>query len=301
MAADKNFKIVSNVIEKCEDVPEIFIDGFKYACMSEGKMPYTVHVAKYNNEGTETVSQLISLNDEGIFCFDKAGSRARLTQYNYDDIAYIKKADCGKTSILEISGESNGRFYESRIEYNKGDKKIFDCIINSARLKEEQTANLGETAGSSENLSEDSYELLKLAYFKDSHPRLYSYAVDSLLPGQKIRKTVFQNKVFKKTFKVVKTRISRTYVMILAGNELIIISEGRCRGRQFDSNTGGYWYYIPVSKIAAMDIRSESLDYLTLKIALKNGRTIGIFLDNFHKAQIEQLVDSTLNVYNELK
>jgi len=299
MAAEKSFKIVSNIIENCEDIPEIFSDGFKYTCMSVDKLPYTVHVAKYDEEGTEITSKLISLNDEGIFYFERINSQARLTQYSYEDIIYIRKLDYIKTSMLEISGTSNGRLYESKLEFDINDKKIFDAIILSIRLREKLPEGFAEEQ--EDSLSDDSYELLKLAYFKDSHPRLYSCATESLLPDQKIRKTLFQNTVYKKTLKLVKTRLARTHLMILAGSELIIISEGRCKKKTPELNAGGYWYYVPVSKIISMDIKSENEYYLTLTILMRHKEIIELYFDNFHKAQLEQLIKSTLNVYNEIK
>ncbi|MHC1719621.1 MAG: hypothetical protein AB9844_02830 [Clostridiaceae bacterium] len=299
MAAEKGFKIVSNIIEECEDIPGIFSDGFKYTCMSLNKLPYTVHVAKYDEEGTEITSRLISLTDDGIFFFERINSQARLTQYNYDEIIYLKRLDSINTSMLEICGTSNGRLYESKLEYDINDRKIFDSVILSIRLKEKLPEGFAEEQ--EENISDDSYELLKLAYFKDSHPKLYGYAVESLLPEQKIRKTLFQNTVFKKTLKVLKTRLARDHIMILAGSELIIISEGRSKKRAAEFNAGGYWYYVPVSKIVSMDIKSEDEYYLTLTIVMKERETIELYFDNYHKAQLEQLVKSTLNVYNEIK
>lgn len=299
MAAEKCFKIVSTLIERCEDIPGIFSDGFKYTCMSLNKLPYTVHLAKYDEEGTEITSKLISLTDEGIFYFERVNSQVRLTQYNYDDIIYLRRLDYIKTSMLEISGTSNGRLYESKLEYDIKDSKIFDFIILSIRLREKLPEGFEEEQ--EENLSDDSYELLKLAYFKDSHPKLYSFAVESLMPEEKIRKTLFQNTVYKKTLKVMKTRLARTHIMILAGSELIMISEGRCKKKTPELNAGGYWYYVPVSKIVSMDIKSENEYYLTLTIVMREKETIELYFDNFHKAQLEQLVKSTLNVYNEIK
>jgi len=50
-----------------------------------------------------------------------------------------------------------------------------------------------------------------------------------------------------------------------------------------------------------MDIKSENEYYLTLTIVMREKETIELYFDNFHKAQLEQLVKSTLNVYNEIK
>ena len=299
MASEKNFKIVSGIIDNLEDIPEIFTDGFKYSCMGGEEFPYTVHVARYDEDWFEKSSQLITINDEGVFVFEVVNDQARLTHYSYGDIIFLKRMDFARTAQLVIKGTSNRRLYESRIEYDIKDKQMFDFIVVSVRLQERQPETFREEK--EESLSEDSYELLKLAYFKDSHVKLYNYAVGSLLNDQKIKKTLLQSKVFRKNLLVLRKRVARTHVVILAGSELIIIEEGKVNRKRPDVNEGGYWYYIPVSNITAMDIKAEDGYLLILTIRLRERVSVELYFDSSLRLQLEQLAKSTLSVYNENK
>jgi len=299
MASEKNFKIVSRVIENIEDIPEVFADGFKYSCIGESRFPYTVHIAKYDEEWYEKSSELITVTDEGVFVFDVVNEQARLTHYAYENIIFLKRMDFAKTAQLIIKGTSNRKLYESRIEYDIKDKQMFDFIVVSARIKEKQPVAYREER--KDSLTDDSYELLKLAYFKDSHVKLYNYAVSSLMHDQKIRKTLLQSKVFRKNLLVLRRRVARTHVVILAGSELIVIEEGKYNKKRPDVNEGGYWYFIPVSNITAMDIKAQDGYLLILTIKLKERVTVELYFDSSLRMQLEQLAKSTLSVYNEMK
>jgi hypothetical protein len=299
MASEKNFKIVSGIIEKIEDIPEVFTDGFKYSCMGGSEFPYTVHIAKYDEDWYEKSSQLITITDEGVFVFEVVNDQARLTHYAYEHIIFLKRMDFARTAQLIIKGTSNRKLYESRIEYDIKDKQMFDFIVVAARLNEKLPDTFREER--EESLTDDSYELLKLAYFKDSHVRLYNYAVGSLMHDQKIKKTLLQSKVFRKNLLVLRKRVARTHVVILAGGELIAIEEGRHNKRRPDVNEGGYWYFIPVSNITAMDIKAEDGYLLILTIRLKEKVTVELYFDSSLRMQLEQLAKSTLSVYNGMK
>ena len=299
MASEKNLKIVSGIIENTWDIPEVFVDGFKYSCMGGSGFPYTVHIAKYGEDWYEKSSQLITVTDEGVFVFEVVHDQARLTHYAYDHIIFIKRMDLAKTAQLIIKGTSNRKLYESRIEYDIKDKQMFDFIVASARLNEKLPDNFREDR--EESLTDDSYELLKLAYFKDSQVKLYNYAVGSLLHNQKIRKTLLQSKVFRKNLLVMRRRVARTHVVILAGRELIVIEEGKYNKRRPDVNEGGYCYFIPVSNVTAMDIKAQDGYLLILTIKLKERVSVELYFDSSLRMQLEQLAKSTLSVYNEMK
>ncbi|HEY5576405.1 MAG TPA: hypothetical protein VIK34_06780 [Clostridiaceae bacterium] len=299
MASEKNFKIVSRVIENIGGIPEVFVDGFKYSCMEGRAFPYTVHIAKYDDEWYEKSSQLITVTDDGVFVFEVMNDQARLTHYAFEHIIFLKRMDFAKTAQLIIKGTSNRKLYESMIEYDIKDKQLFDFIVVSARIKEKQPGTYREER--KDSLTDDSYELLKLAYFKDSHVKLYNYAVGSLMHDQKIRKTLLQSKVFRKNLLVLRKRVARTHVVILAGSELIVIEEGKYNKKRPDVNEGGYWYFIPISNITAMDIKAQDGYLLILTIKLKERVTVELYFDSSLRMQLEQLAKSTLSVYNEMK
>lgn len=136
MASEKNLKIVSVIIENIEDIPEIFKDGFKYSCMGGSGFPYTVHIAKYDEDWYEKSSQLITITDEGVFVFEVVNDQARLTHYAYENIIFLKRMDFARTAQLIIKGTSNRKLYESSIDYDIKDKQMFNFIIVSARHNE---------------------------------------------------------------------------------------------------------------------------------------------------------------------
>jgi hypothetical protein len=299
MASEKDFKIVSSLIEDIEDIPEVYMDGFRYNCIGGDEFPYTLHVAKYDEDWYEKTNQLIALTDEGIFVFNVVNDQARMTCYAYEDIIFLKRMDFAGYGRLTIKGTSNRKLFESTVEFDMKDRNLFEFIVVSSRLKERLPEALQE--GDKADLTEDSYELLKLAYFRDSHPMLYGLATTSLLHEQKIKKTILQSKVFRKNLVVFRKRIARTHLVILTGEELIIIEEGRHSKKRPEVNDGGYWYYIPVSKIVSMDIKAEDGYLLILTVRLKERVSVELYFDSTLRLQLEQLVKSALSVYNEIK
>lgn len=299
MASEKNFKIVSSVIDSIDDIPEVYLDGFRYNCMGGAEFPYTVHVAKYDEDWYEKSNQLVSLTDDGIFFFNAVNDQARLTHYSFGDIIYLKRMDFMASGMLTVKGTSNRKLYESMVEFDMKDRDLFDFIVVSSRLKERlpEAAQEGEEV----EITEDSYELLKLDYFRDSHPMLYGLATASLLHEQKVRKTILQSKVFRKNLVVFRKRVARTHLVMLTGEELIVIEEGRHNKKRPEVNDGGYWYYIPVSKIVAMDIKAEDGYLLILTVRLKERVSVELYFDSSLRLQLEQLVKSALSVYNEIK
>jgi hypothetical protein len=299
MASEKNFKIVSSVIDDMNDIPEVYLDGFRYNCIGGVEFPYTVHVARYDEDWYEKCNQLISLTDDGIYVFNVVNDQARLTHYAFADIIYLKRMDFEGTGVLSVKGTSNRRLYESSVEFDLKDRDLFEFIVVSSRLKERLPEP--DKDGEEATITEDSYELLKLSYFRDSHPMLYGLATASLLHEQKIKKTILQSKVFRKNLVVFRKRLARTHLVILTGEELIIIEEGKHNRKKPEVNDGGYWYYIPVSKIVAMDIKAEDGYLLILTLRLKERVSVELYFDTSLRLQLEQLVKSALSVYNEIK
>jgi hypothetical protein len=299
MASEKKVKLISRIIDSCEEVPEYFMDGFKYSCLSCLEFPYSVYVVKLQDKEEEMYSQLITASEDGLYIFERKNNRVTLNQYNYEELIFIKKENGDLHSMIEIKGMINGRVFKNEIEFDNKDEDIFDFMITSIRMKGKLTLDFEEDQ--EEKYGEDNYELLKLGYFKDSNLKLYNYCVESLISGRKIKKTVFQKKLVKKRLKLIKRVLTTSHIIILTSDELIIVEEGKSKRRSPEANIGGYWYFIPVSQITSMDIKSSDNLLLTLTIRLKGNEQIEMIYENPNRTQLEQLAKSALIVYQHGK
>lgn len=299
MASEKNVKFCSRIIDSCEGVPDFFLDGFKYSCLSCYDFPYSVHVIKCQDKDEEMYSQLISVTGEGLYIFQRINSRVTMIQYNYEDLVLIKKKNGVTNSSIEIKGMIRGRLFNNIIEYDNKDKDIFDFIITSIRMKGKMSFDFKEEH--EEKYGEDNYELLKLGYFKDSNLKLYNYSVESLLSGQKIKKIVLQKKLVMKKLKLIKQVLTTSHIILLTNEELIIIEEGKAKRNSPEANIGGYWYFIPIAQITSMDIKAMDNYLLIFTIKLKGNEGIELTYETSNRAQLEQLVKSSLIVYQQVK
>jgi len=299
MASEKKVKFISKIIDSCESVPDCFLDGFKYSCFNCYDFPYTVHVIKSQEKDEEIYAELIVVTADGLYIFQRISSRVTMIQYNYEDLVLIKKRNEDITSIIEIKGMVSGRSFESIIEYDNKDKDIFDFIITSIRMKGKQCFNFIED--NEEKYGEDNYELLKLDYFKDSNLKLYNYSVQSLLSGQKIKKIVLQKKLISRKLKLIKKILTTSHISLLTNEELIIIEEGKSKRKSPEANIGGSWCFIPIAQITSMDIKALDNYLLIFTIKLKGNDSLELVYETSNRAQLEQLVNSALVVYQKAK
>ena len=299
MTSDKNVKFYSKIIDCCEEVPEYFLDGFRYSCLSCNDFPYTIHIIKSKEKEEEIYSELISVTRDGLYIFQRMNSRITMIQYNYEDLILIKKSTQTINSSIVIKGMVSGRTFKSIIEYDNKDKDIYDFIITSIRMKGKISLEFVEDYV--EKYGEDNYELLKLDYFKESNLKLYNYSVESLLSGQKIKKTVLQKKLVRKKLKLVRKVLTASHISLLTNEELIIIQEGKSNRKSPEANIGGCWYFIPISQITSMDIKALDNYLLIFTIKLKGNDCVELIYETSNRAQLEQLVNSALVVYQNVK
>jgi len=298
MPSEKITKLCSKLITTFEQIPDIFKDGFKYSCLGCNGFPYSVYIVDVSEEFSGNNGKLVTVTEDGLFIFEKINSNVKLIQYNYDDIILVEKTNGLYNSTILIKGTINGRQYESVILFDNTDKYIFDFLIVAIRKK--GRLSLDYEQEHEEKYEEGNYELLKLGYFKDSNLKLYNYSAESLLPHQIIKKTVLQKKLLKKKLKFIKEVITTSHIVILTNEELIIIEEGRTKRKIPESNIGGCWYFIPISQIEFMDIKAKDTYLLIFTIKLKKNRDIELLFEHSNKSQLEQLVRSSLSVYQQV-
>lgn len=291
MSSKKIVKLCSRIIDNCEDVPEIFRDGFNYLCLDCNNFPFSIYTYE-ERDNIEGYCQLISLTEESLFIFDVKNTGVRLTQYTYDDIILIRKTNGNEISTIFIEGIISGRMFQSIIEFDNSRAHIFEVLIVNIRLKGKSSEGWKKDG----NLQEG-YELLKLGSLKDSNPRMFNFAVETLLPNRTIKNIVLQKKLIIKKLKLIRKFITLPHVILLTEDELIIIEEGKENKKAPQLNLGGFWYFIPIDKITSIDIISSDNYFLELTINLKGNEVVKLIYENTMKYQLEQLARSAHAVY----
>lgn len=292
MSSKKISRLCSRIISSCENVPEIFKDGFKYSCLDYDNFPFSVCISE-KDEDEERYIQLIALTEEGLFIFDMKNSGVRLTQYGYDNLILIKKTNSKDLSTIFVEGIIGERLFQSRIVFNNEDMYIFNVLLENMRLR----GNIPETE--QDHKEHNAYDLLKLGSLRHSDPRLYNYAAESLLQHSAVKTIIFQKKLVHRTLKVIKKSLSKPHVMILTDDELIIIEEGRANRKMPELNIEGSWYFIPIVNITSIEIVANDNYTLTFTVMLKGNEEVKLVYDSTMRIQLEELVRGAHTIYRQ--
>jgi hypothetical protein len=274
------------VIENNEGIPEDFLGKFNSVSSDEKLFPYMIYLPQEKWGFRKVNPKLICLYPDKITLFEKHKKEIYFTVYFLKDIDYIHRGRFLLYSWLRISGISGNKKASTLIEFNTVRENIFTPVMIKIRTKLDRLDE-GRPALDKLEIEKD-----KLSYLSESYYKFLNFSRESILSGEEVRDSVFQNGILLKFFKFFNKTITIPHLTILTDKELIIIKEDYKPRKSKIDRYGGHWYFIPPEKIAKLSIAdNEEKRYFTLKVDLANGSTIENIYSIDNKAAVNSIIE----------
>lgn len=275
------------VISSLSDIPSYFKDFFY---IESNTFPYTILIPEdivfVRSRAKRTNTKLLSLYKEKIIVLEKS-KRGIIEQYhNFYGINYFKIESILLYSGIKIS--SNNAV--SHIHFNSIRDDFFKLIKEKIRKYYLKTNDKKIIKLNFEEKLSEYYTKGKINY------KFMNYGIESLLPGQKIKKFIYQEPLkinkFKNGFFNWLKNYTTPMLLLLNGEELIIIEEPVKMKKDKDIEYGVVFTYIPFEKIEKITFNKR--DYIEMNIELLNKEVINLYFSNDKDKDIEDFK----NIYN---
>lgn len=199
-------------------------------------LPYLIYSPPDIWGNRKVNARLTMLSEQDITVLENRPDGVEGSRWLFDDIDYLEQGAVHLYSWLRLTGCLAGRPASVQVEYNAVVAPLFTRLMQAARRT--------WVGNGSARLSEEQEKLAGLAAVDY---KLWSYARDSLLPGEQVRAQVFQPELVIPRLLVFRRKLMAAYVCVLADKELICIHDADSPG-----NCGRYGTihrYIPLTKI----------------------------------------------------
>ncbi len=260
-------------------MPEVFKNTFaKAAKVSAGSFPYTVHTPGIKAGKYPTNETLLCMLDDSFLFFEQHADAIKTYKISLNDISYAERCLTLLRSWITIKGICDGEIVTLTIHFNTASESLFTPVVKKIR----KAPNLPE-----ENVSDS--EISKFDYLHSLDFSFSTYAINSIVPGEKIVQQVFDE-----------NDNSITTLIILTDKELIVINDD-LPNRVF-GKYGVIWRFIPLSSIRSMSIlkktksadsghHSDAVNHLELSLHLKKKEAISYSFGAALERDLDLLVD----------
>jgi hypothetical protein len=262
-------KIISNI----DEVPSYFKD---YFYIEDNIFPYTIFIPEdtviIHARAKRTNPMLASLYKEKIIILEKTKKGINQSFHNFNGINYLKIESILLYAGIKISS-SNA---VSHLHFNSVKDDFFKQINEKIRRYYIKANPKKDISLNFEEKLSEYYSQGKISF------KFMNYGINSLLPEQKIKKFIFQESInvkrYQKIFLKWFNRFTTPLLVLLNGDELIIIEEPVKVKKDKEIEYGVIFTYIPLAKIK--DITFEKSEYTKMSIKLLNKEIKNIYFTN---------------------
>lgn len=215
-----------------EEFPEPFWPFIDF----DRPLPYLIYSPPDAWGNRKVNARLTVLSEQGVTVLENTPDGVRSSEWLFDEIDYVEQGAVHLYSWLRLSGVAGGRPASVQVEYNAVVAPLFTRVVQAVRRSWTGTGNA--------SLAQ---EQAKLAGLAAVDYKFWSYARDSLLPGERMLGQVYQPEIDVPWLLFFQRRVVPAYVSVLTDKELICISDDGS-----DGNTGRYGIvhrYVPLTKI----------------------------------------------------
>ncbi|MBI5951354.1 MAG: hypothetical protein HY865_06835 [Chloroflexi bacterium] len=283
-AAEQTRLTWAKAIQSHASIPAVYREFFESRFTGGMPFPYTVLAPVRNDFFHKTTEKLVVHSGREINILENLGDAYKLYVYPFEKISYVEVGVVLLDAYIKISGvTSEGNPDSITIKFNSVTDHLFTPILKAIRL-----AATGHEETSQDN-EEGKFDHLSRLNFK-----FMSYAQRSLLAGEKVLQFVLQPEIQTPLitlpgwtyYKI----LSPTHMSILTDRELIMIREDELKSRDI-GRYGGFWDYIPLNKIVALNLTHMDNNLLTLSIQLSENTRLGFLFEPSTKPELHQLLD----------
>jgi len=258
----------ARVVDSLSSVPAIYQDQVRSITEAHCCFPYTIVTPTCEGFLSKESEKLICAFDEKLYVLTNSSGHTESQAVEYSTITYAQRASVLLKSWLKLTVSIPEKPLNQFVfRCNSASERCFLLLIEMIRSYRPIESN---------PIPQIDHEALRSLEQLDY--KLYNYGVSSLLPGQRVRSTLYQPAVQRDMFPFHRAVFTRTIfpaqLSILTDNELIFVSDGEQAHWSSQRRYGGVWTYVPLSMIGHVSTVADSKDLLILKYDLVNGESL---------------------------
>lgn len=245
-------------------------------------LPHAVLAPSYEGFLHRATEKLVFALGQEIHVLEKAGNTFQAHCFPLPAISYVEFRAVLLDAHVKICGLADrGTPACCTIRFNAVGDYLFRPIVETIRRA---AIGAGETDLGWER--EGFEHLIRVNY------KFMSYARHSLLPGEKVVRSILQPEIREGVLtllgRIYHRTISPTHMTILTDCELVTIREEQRPGKD---RYGGVWTYIPLKKIVALSLAEQEGGLLRLSIELPAGASLDSLFEASARQELEQLIE----------
>jgi hypothetical protein len=271
-------------VRSAEELPQAY-RPFIDALPTDGAFPYAVITPTFAGFLRRETEKLVCSVGDHLYVVEKVKGELNTTSYAFEDIRYLEVGAVLLNAWLQIRGRADdGTSAVTRLKFNVVSERLFTPFVETIRGVANYPPGIDRET-----------ELKKLNNADLLTFKFKNYARRSILPGAQINAVVSQPEIRKTVVKVLGRAFQRTiamsHVLILTDRELIIVHDDPDSPKwRDDTRYGGVWDYVPLNKIAAVDLTEQATGLLALTIQLPQNDHVDAFFSPNRRAELERFV-----------
>jgi hypothetical protein len=283
-AAEQTRLSWARLIRSVEELPEVF-RPFVAALPTAGAFPYAVITPTFAGFVRRENEKLVCNIGDRLYAVEKVKGELITTCYAVEDIYYLEVGSVLLNAWLQIRGRtSDGTFAAVRFKFNAVGERLFTPFIEQIRGVANYPLEIDREA-----------DLKKLGSADLLTFKFKNYARRSILPGAQINAVISQPEIRRMIVKVLGRSFQRTvgmsHILILTDRELIIIHDDQNSPKWVDDTRyGGVWDYVPLNKIAAVDLVEQETGLLAITVQLPHNDHVDVLFLPDRRAELERFV-----------
>jgi hypothetical protein len=271
-------------VRSAEELPAVY-RPFMDALPTDGVFPYTVITPTFAGFLRRETEKLVCSVGDHLYVAEKVKGELATTCFDFADIHFLEAGAVLLNDWLQIRGRaSDGTSAVIRFKFNAVTERLFTPFVEKIRGAANYPPGIDREA-----------ELKKLDNADLLSYKFKNYTRRSILPGARINAVVSQPEIRKTVVQVLGRAFQRTiamsHVLVVTDRELIIMHDDPDSPKwRNDTRYGGVWDYIPLNKIAAVELTEQATGLLALTIQLPQNDHVDVFFSPERRAELERFV-----------
>jgi hypothetical protein len=241
----------ARLIPSLDQIPEAFKEKFNIIVNNADFFPYTVFVPPDRWGKKRSNPKIISVFNNAVYVLEKLKKEIKLICFDFQDICRLERSKSLLHSWIIIESKVDHKMISVLVEFNTVVEGIFNPII--VQIRKAVSGYDDETSDAGFDLEQSKFD-----YLNNINYKLMNFGKQSILPGEKVARIIYQSQIKVLIFKLFWKYITPSHIVILTDKEFIVITENvRHKG---DLTYGGVWSYIPLYQVTGLSMTSNEKD-----------------------------------------
>ncbi len=268
-------------IDVKEKIPAVFQKTMEQVLKECTDIPYMIYAPRNEKKGKPAQDTLLAMSGKVVWILLDEDEEATVFRFPMDEIQVIQVGNVLLQSWIKVCGHtSNG---------NDCVTVYFDTVVEELFVPLVETVRSHMIGIDSESGTTETEEL---NYLKEMSLKFYNYAVQSVLPGQKVCCSVFQPGVLGMASSSSSDHDTTPSLLVLTDEELTVIQETKQEKGESVRKYSGIWSHVP--RRAIVRVATETLDegWEQLEVGMTGQEPIKTLWDPRNKQALQRVTSS---------